>query len=124
MTNPNFESGISRSLRFSGRTTESHRFGLNGPCFQIAKKQARKEEKERKDAEERERKKEREKLLQEEMAQLKGKEPSKPSQKVTRAQIEKTLLAASSAASAPKDNKVVEQNLVLENLNRVSSEKT
>ena len=86
--------------------------------FQIAKKQARKEEKERKDAEDRERKKEREKLLQEEMAQLKGKEPSKPTQKVTRAQIENTLLAASSATPT-KETNVVQQDLTLENLNRV-----
>ncbi|XP_018495683.1 coiled-coil domain-containing protein 124 [Galendromus occidentalis] len=87
---------------------------------QIAKKQARKEEKERKDAEERERKREREKLLQEEMAQLKGKEASKPPPKVTRAQIEKTLLAGGSAT--PKQDNVVEQTLVLENLNRIEGD--
>lgn len=52
------------------------------------------------------------------MAQLKGKEAVKPAQKVTRAQIEKTLAASSTAT--PKDTNVVQQDLVLENLNRVS----
>ncbi|TRY67519.1 hypothetical protein TCAL_04368 [Tigriopus californicus] len=91
----------------------------------LAKKKERREEQELKRLEQLEKKLERQKLVEEEESQIKsGKKTAKPpAKKMTRDQINKMIQnSQSQAAQTPKTKNVVEQDLMVDNVNRLAVE--
>lgn len=91
---------------------------------QLAKKQARKDDVEKKRLEALEKKRERDALLAEEAEKEKGKQPKKfiPPPKITRAQIQEEVAKVKEATPADKKVQVVDEEPLPENLNRVQLE--